>query len=134
MSFGMDIASGVTEERLAQINQQAPASLVGKMLNFPMPHLNKVIPHLDLGDSFRTNPKSNVPTLLLTGTLDGRTYIQSQYEATSGLSNLTKVTVKNAGHNLFMVSPKITETIKTFLRNEPIQEKEIEFILPPFVK
>lgn len=134
MSFGMDIASGVTDEKLAIIEQQAPTSLIGKMLNFPMPHLNQVIPNLDLGDDFRTKPKSNVPTLLLTGTLDGRTYVQSQYEATAGLSNLTKVTVKNAGHNLFMVSPKVTEIIKAFLSDTPIKNKEIEFMLPPFVK
>lgn len=134
MSFGMDVASGITEEKLTLIEQQAPASLVGKMLNFPMPHLNKVIPNLDLGDDFRTKPKSDVPTLLLSGTLDGRTYMQSQYEATAGLSNLTKVTVKNAGHNLFMVSPKVTETIKMFLSDKPIEDNEIEFILPPFVR
>lgn len=134
MSFGMDVASGVTDERLNLIEQQAPASLVGKMLNFPMPHLNKVIPNLDLGDDFRTKPKSDVPTLLLTGTLDGRTYVQSQYEATAGLSNLTKVTVNNAGHNLFMVSPKVTETIKIFLSDKPVEDKEIEFTLPPFVR
>ena len=134
MSFGMDVASGVTDKRLALIEQQAPVSLVGKMLNFPMPHLNKVIPKLDLGDEFRTIPRSDVPTLLLSGTLDGRTYVQSQYEATAGLSRLTKVTVKNAGHNLFMVSPKVTETIKEFLSNKPIKDKEIQFILPPFVE
>jgi pimeloyl-ACP methyl ester carboxylesterase len=134
MSFGMDVASGVSDERLNLIEQQAPASLVGKMLNFPMPHLNKVIPNLDLGDDFRTKPKSDVPTLLLTGTLDGRTYVESQYEATAGLSNLTKVTVNNAGHNLFMVSPKVTETIKIFLSDKPVEDKEIEFTLPPFVR
>jgi len=134
MSFGMDVASGITDERLALIEQQAPASLVGKMLNFPMPYLNKVVPNLDLGDEFRTKPKSDVPTLLLTGTLDGRTYVESQYEATAGLSNLTKVTVKNAGHNLFMVSPKVTETIKRFLSDKALQYDNIKFTLPPFVK
>lgn len=134
MSFGMDIASGITDERLNLFNQQAPTSLIGKMLNFPMPHLNKVVPNLDLGDDFRKMPKSDVPTLLLSGTLDGRTYAESQYEALSGLSNLTKVTIKNGGHNLFMLTPKITETIKQFLDEKPIEETEIEFTLPAFVK
>ena len=134
MSFGMDIASGVTDKRLAIIEQQAQVSLLGKALNFPMPHLNKVIPTLDLGDDFRSKPISDVPTLLLSGSLDGRTYLQSQYEATAGLTNLTKVTIKNAGHNLFMVSPKVTDTIKKFLGDKPIDDKEIEFTLPPFVE
>lgn len=134
MSFAMDVASGVTDERMTIIEQQAPNSLIGKMLNFPMPHLNKVIPNLDLGNDFRAKPNSDVPTLLFSGTLDGRTYIESQYEATEGLSNLTKVTVKNAGHNLFMVSPKVTKAIKTFLSNQPVKNNVIEFTLPPFVK
>ncbi|QBY05705.1 alpha/beta fold hydrolase [Thalassotalea sp. HSM 43] len=134
MSFAMDVASGVTDERLTLIEQQAPDSVVGKMLNFPMPQLNKVIPGLDLGDDFRAKPKSDVATLLLSGTLDGRTYMQSQYEATAGLTNVTKVTVKNAGHNLFMLSPKVTDTIKAFLADKPIEDKEIEFVLPPFVE
>lgn len=132
MSFAMDIASGITESRLAQVNQQAKTSLLGTALNFPMPHLNKTVKGLDLGDDFRAYPKSNVPTLLLTGTLDGRTYIDSQKAATKGLSNLTQVMVVNAGHNLFMSSPKVTAVIKTFLADEEIQSQEIIIKLPAF--
>jgi pimeloyl-ACP methyl ester carboxylesterase len=134
MSFGMDVASGITAEKLKQYHQQTEQALVGKLLNFPMPHLNQVVDGLDLGDKFRAFPKSDVPTLLLTGTLDGRTYIESQREATQGLSKLTQVMVKNAGHNLFMVSPKVTKVIQQFMNNEVIKTNEIEFTLPPFVK
>lgn len=134
MPFGMDVASGITDDRLRLFNQQAPASLVGKFLNFPMPLLNKVIPDLDLGDDFRQNPESDVPTLLLTGTLDGRTYIQPQRDATQGLTNLTQVMVNNGGHNLFMLSPKVTEVIKAFLNNEPVAIDAIDIDLPPFVR
>jgi hypothetical protein len=42
--------------------------------------------------------------------------------------------VKNAGHNLFMVSPKVTELILQFMNNEAIETTEIEFQLPEFVK
>ncbi|MFT5899157.1 MAG: pimeloyl-ACP methyl ester carboxylesterase [Glaciecola sp.] len=134
MSFTMDVASGITADKLKQFNEQAESSLVGKSLNFPMPQLNQVIDGLDLGDEFREYPKSDIPTLLLTGTLDGRTYIESQREATQGLSNLTHVVVKNAGHNLFMVSPDVTALIQQFMNNEVIKTTEIEFKLPPFVK
>jgi len=134
MSFAMDIASGVTDERLQIFNQQAEHTIVGKLLNFPMPMLNKAVEGLDLGDEFREYPISDVPTLLLTGTLDGRTYIKSQQEATRGLTRLTQVMVKNAGHNLFMVSPKVTEVIQQFMNGDAIETTEIEFNLPPFVK
>jgi len=133
MSFAMDLASGITEERRKLIYQQAEDSLLGKALNFPMPQLNRSIAGLDLGDDFREFPISEVPTLLLTGTLDGRTYIKGQIEATKGLSNLTHVFVKNAGHNLFMSSPKVTETIKRFLKGDKIEQREITVELPDFV-
>jgi pimeloyl-ACP methyl ester carboxylesterase len=134
MSFAMDVASGITDDRLKRFNQQAGSSIVGRMLNFPMPQLNRSIEGLDLGDEFRQYPKNDIPTLLLSGTLDGRTYLESQLEATQGLSNLTKVVVKNAGHNLFMVSPEVTKTIQQFMRNQKVGKTEIIFELPAFVK
>lgn len=41
-------------------------------------------------------------------------YPESLYEATAGLS----ITVIDAGHILFMVSPKVTETIKKSLSDK----------------
>jgi len=134
MSFGMDIASGISSRREKLVNIQSKSSLLGKYLNFPMPQLNQVIDGLDLGDDFRKFPQSDIPTLLLTGTLDGRTYIQAQKEATQGLTNLTHVMVNNAGHNLFMVSPKVTEVIHSFLRDKKLDTLEIEVELPPFIR
>nr|WP_315486271.1 alpha/beta hydrolase [uncultured Undibacterium sp.] len=134
MPFAMDIASGITEERLKQVEAQAKTSLLGLELNFPMPQLNKQVPNLDLGDEFRTNPQSAVPTLLLSGTLDGRTFPEEQYEATSGLTNLKTVTVKNAGHNLFMSSPDVTKVIKEFLAGKPLSHSIITVELPDFSK
>jgi pimeloyl-ACP methyl ester carboxylesterase len=133
MPFAMDIASGITTERLALVNKQAPDSLLGLALNFPMPQLNQVVPGLDLGDDFRAGPVSDVPTLLLSGTLDGRTYIDGQMEAVKGLKNLSKVTVVNAGHNLFMSSPEVTETIKAFLSGDNVSGRSIEVPLPQLV-
>jgi pimeloyl-ACP methyl ester carboxylesterase len=133
MSFAMDVASGITDKRLALVNDQAKASLLGLALNFPMPHLNKAVKGLDLGDSFREFPVSDVPTLLLTGTLDGRTYMTSQISATKGLSALTHVIIKNAGHNLFMASPDVTKVIKLFLSGKEVKTKSITIDLPKLI-
>lgn len=133
MSLAMDVASGITDERLDLVNQQAKSSLLGLVLNFPMPQLNRVITDLDLGDDFRTEAVSDVPTLLLTGTLDGRTYIDAQIEAAAGLSDLTHVMVENAGHNLFMRSPEVTEVIHQFLNDDDITKERIIIELPEFV-
>jgi pimeloyl-ACP methyl ester carboxylesterase len=132
MAFAMDIASGITDKRLTLVNEQAKTSLLGLALNFPMPQLNKAVKGLDLGNKFREFPVNNIPTLLLTGTLDGRTYINSQSEATKGLSNLTQVKIINGGHNIFMVSPKVTEVIKTFLKGEEVTTTQITIDLPSF--
>jgi pimeloyl-ACP methyl ester carboxylesterase len=99
-----------------------------------MPQLNRVIDGLDLGDEFRKSSKSDVPTLLLPGTLDERAYIEDQHEATQRLTNLTQVIIKNAGHNLFMLLPEVTKIIQQFMSNKDVKTTEIAFELPPFVK
>ena len=75
---------------------------------------------------------SQTPLLLLWGTLDGRTYLESQAEAISGLSNAQTVTIVNAGHNLFMSSPEVTEVIEQFMRGETLKTHEITVDLPDF--
>ena len=131
MTFAMDVASGITEARLEQVNREAKTGLVGSYLNFPMPLLNKYVPNLDLGDEFRQKPTSHVPTLVLSGTLDGRTYVQSQAEAVSDMPNVERVIIKNAGHNLFMTSPEVTTRIETFMRGEKSDVTEIIVPFPP---
>ena len=47
----------------------------------------------------------------------------------AGLSDLTSVTVVNAGHNLFMASPEVGAAMHAFMRGEPV-ESEINVALP----
>jgi pimeloyl-ACP methyl ester carboxylesterase len=133
MSMAMDVASGITEPRLQQVRQQTKNGLLGDFLNFPMPHLNKVIDGLDLGDHFRQPKPSSIPVLLLTGTLDGRTYVEGQKQAVSHLNSLTHVTVVNAGHNLFTSSPEVLNTMSQFLHETRIEELEIS-VEPKFIE
>lgn len=132
MPLAMDLASGIGDDLLAVIEAQAKTALLGDALNFPMPHLRDALPGLDLGDGFRKAPVSQVPTLMLSGTLDGRIYPNSQREAVAGLAQLQAITVVNAGHNLFMVSPDITAAIERFMRGEPLQSSQITIAPPDF--
>ena len=129
MPLAMDVASGIGDDLLDVIEAQAKTALLGDFLNFPMPQLRGVFPELDLGDEFRRAPVSQVPTLLLMGTLDGRIYPDSQREAVAGLDRLQAITVVNAGHNLFMTSPEITAAIERFMRGEPMKSAQI--VIPP---
>lgn len=130
MPFAMDIASGISDTRLQQVKQQSQQSLLGEVLNFPMPMLNKAVVGLDLGDSFREEVQSDVPTLLLSGTLDGRTYMDGQLEATQGFTKLNHVVVENAGHNLFMSSPLVLKSMQDFMRGKPVRQLPITLPLP----
>lgn len=136
MPIAMDLASGMSDKRRESIKKQAQSAVLRDYLNFSY-HLTDVLPEIDLGDVFRKKPHSTVPTLLLSGTLDGRTYIESQHEATQGLTNLTSIKINNAGHNLFMTSPQtvqpdVLKVIRQFMRNEKITTTEITIDLPKF--
>jgi len=131
MATAMDIASGMTSDRKAEIAVQAETSLLGTFLNFTY-HFDGMLPELDLGDDFRAKPVSAVPVMLLSGTLDGRTYVESQLEAVSELANVTAVTVKNAGHNLFMSSDEVQEAINRFMEDKPQFQNTITIDLPDF--
>lgn len=130
MSTAMDRASGITDSRLAQVDKEAENSLLGAYLNFPMPQALTELEHIDLGDDFRAKPESAIPTLVLTGSLDGRTYPASQREATSGLTNATHITVQGAGHNLFMASPAVEEVMGMFLSGHEVTTNTIEVPIP----
>lgn len=127
----MDVASGTGAERRAMLEQQGETALLGLQMN-PTLFVETVDPSLDLGPEFRTAPVSNVPTLVLHGTLDGRTFPESGQEATAGLANRQTVTVTNGGHNLFMLSPEVTQTIQAFMRGESVDGREIVVDLPNF--
>jgi pimeloyl-ACP methyl ester carboxylesterase len=118
MPEAMDIASGISDADLATIREQAKTSLLGDTLNFPMPHLRGALGVPDLGEGFRAPVKTNVPTLLIMGTLDGRTYLEAQAENLSGFTNARQLFVANAGHNVYMTSPEITPAVVAFLRGE----------------
>jgi pimeloyl-ACP methyl ester carboxylesterase len=130
MPTAMDRASGITESRLAQVYKEAENSLLGAYLNFPMPQALTELEHIDLGDDFRAKPESSIPTLVLTGSLDGRTYPASQREATTGLTNATHITVEGAGHNLFMASPAVGEVMGMFLSGQAVTTTTIEVPMP----
>lgn len=131
MSLAMDIASGIDAKRLTRVETKAQTALLGDAVNYPMPQVAGTL-GLDLGDGFRAAPQSAVQTLVLTGTLDGRTYPHEQAAAVAGLVNAQTVTVENAGHNLFMVSPEVTQVILEFMRGAPLHTHFIEATTPSF--
>lgn len=132
MPLIMDRASGISPERLARFEDTFSSSPVGAYLNAPMPQLLPFATDIDLGDDFRSGPHGDTPVLLLTGTLDGRTYPQGQVEALAGMSDVHQITIINAGHNLFMVSPEVGDAMHQFMRGEDGLPETITVDLPDF--
>jgi pimeloyl-ACP methyl ester carboxylesterase len=121
----MDMASGITGPRMAQVKAQSTRSLTGTAANFPMPQLQGAIPEVDLGELYRQEVSSAVPTLLISGDLDVRTPLEEQLAATRGLANLHHVIVRNGGHDLFEAHPEVPGLLLKFFSGEPITTGEL---------
>ncbi len=133
MTMAMDVASGFTSSPLQKLSQQAQNGWLGDLLNFPMPHLNDIINGLDLGDDFRQPKPSSIAVLLLTWTLDGRTYVEGQKQAVAHFNNLTHVHVIKAEHNLFTSSPEVLNMMFQFLKGDRIEKLDIS-VEPTFIE
>lgn len=131
MPQAMDIASGISPERLAVVETQAKDAVLGDALNFPMPQMRAARPQLDLGETFRQPFRSDVPVLFISGTLDGRTYPAEAREVVKGFANGVHMIVENGGHNIFEADPRIQEAVVAFFSGEPV-ETAIRFDPPTF--
>ncbi|MDX1643025.1 MAG: alpha/beta fold hydrolase [Thermoanaerobaculia bacterium] len=120
MSLAMDCASGATEARLERIATEAETTLLGDAINAPYPEICDGVPVPDLGDDFRAPVVSDIPALLISGTLDGRTPVANGDEVASHLGASRHLVIEGAGHSdpLFLSSPKILETMQAFLRGD----------------
>ena len=74
----------------------------------------------DLGDEFRKNIRTSVPTLFISGTFDVRTPPSNAEEVRKGFKNSYHLIIDGAVHSdpLFLSSPKILETMMQFMRGE----------------
>jgi pimeloyl-ACP methyl ester carboxylesterase len=124
----MDVASGIDDARLALVRRQAPASIAGMAVNFPMPQLNRTVPGLDLGDPFRREIDWRGPVLIFEGDLDVRTPLEEQAAATTGLRNVQRVRFRNGGHDLFEAHPDVAPILIAFFSGRPVTTSEL--VLP----
>lgn len=130
MSQLMDAASGISDARLALVRRQAPASLLGMAVNFPMPQIGGVVPGIDLGDRFRREIRSNHEVLLFAGDLDVRTPLEEQAEATAGLARLRRILVRGGGHDLFEAHPDVSAILIDFFSGRPVTRTELALPAP----
>ncbi|MDZ4760117.1 MAG: alpha/beta fold hydrolase [Alphaproteobacteria bacterium] len=120
MPEAMDLASGITNPRLALVTEEAKTALLGDALNFPMPQVLGIRDVIDLGDEFRAPFKSNVPALFISATLDGRTYPDEAREEIKGFANKTWLIVENGGHNIYEADKRVANAVVAYFKGKPI--------------
>jgi pimeloyl-ACP methyl ester carboxylesterase len=132
MAEAMDVASGISPQRRKLFEQQVQGSLLGDIVNFPMPHMGDALRVPDLGERFRAPFRSDVPVLFMSGTLDGRTYPQSARELIKKFSKGSHLIVENGGHNLFEASPLIRDVVVEWFRGQAPKTASLALAPPQF--
>jgi pimeloyl-ACP methyl ester carboxylesterase len=118
MHYSIDCASGISAERRRRYRDDAATKLVGDP-NLEYEALCDLWPSAELGESFRANVVSAIPTLILHGTWDMSTPIDNAREVAATLPNARLVEIVHGGHgalyNLFARWPPIYDRLRTFL-------------------
>lgn len=128
--FSMHIASGVSRSRADEITRQQSGALFGNAINFPFddPAFVAAWGVNDLGEEYRSPVKSEVPTLFLSGTLDGRTSVDDAKDVMRGFANGRQVIIEGVAHDFYQLTPQVLETMLNFLDNKSFAER----IVVPF--
>ncbi len=129
MSFVMDAASGATPDRYARIEREAKTAILSDVMNFPFPHLGRVMLNPDLGDEFRSPIKTTVHTLFISGTLDNNTPPFQADEVRRSFRHSTHLVIENAGHESMLVEPRVQQILVDFLKGMDVSA--VKLALPP---
>lgn len=121
MSFMMDCASAVSPERWKRIEREEKETLIGRLTDFPFPEICEAWNASELEASFRAPVKSQLPVLLISGELDGRTPASNAEEVRRGFPNSHHLIVEAAGHvDATMFTPQTKEVMIEFLQGKPV--------------
>ncbi|HEX6791128.1 MAG TPA: alpha/beta hydrolase [Candidatus Krumholzibacteria bacterium] len=113
--YAFDCASGAMASRHALIQREACETLLGNTIDFPLPEICEALGCPDLGDEFRAAPKSNVPVMFITGTLDCRTPPQNVEDLSPGLPDHRHLIVRDAGHGDLLLPSGVHAAIHRFI-------------------
>jgi pimeloyl-ACP methyl ester carboxylesterase len=128
MTYAMHISSGVSKSQLDRIAREAPGTILRDAINYPFSDdgFRTAWGVDDLGESFRSPVVSSVPTLFLSGTLDGRTSIAAANEVRKGFRNNTQVILRGAAHDIYGETPALTNLMTRFMRGEKLRNTTLD--------
>jgi pimeloyl-ACP methyl ester carboxylesterase len=111
-----DCTSGVSRERLARIRKEASETLIGDTMDLPLPDACDAWVPNDLGQAFRSPLRSDVPTLLISGDIDGHTPTSNAEAVARGFTHQHLIEVGNAAHGAYTNDPKVLDAVAEFLK------------------
>jgi pimeloyl-ACP methyl ester carboxylesterase len=130
MTYAMHVASGASRERLRTVTAQKNTAIFGNAINWGIGDAAFVdaldVP--DLGPSFRSPFRSNVPVLFVSANLDGRSSESDARKVGRQFSRATYLTVNGASHDLIFrtLPPGVAEAMGAFLKQEVLSDAQIE--------
>ena len=124
MTIMMDGASGASKARTKQIASEVEGSLFGNVVNFLFPEVGTAWNAPDLGDAYRSALQSDLPILIISGTMDPRTPVVNGDELAKGLPNSQHLIVTGIGHPPSFMSLK--DEIHTFFGGEQLSTLIVE--------
>ena len=128
------IASGASDERWRQIDDEAEQSIFGNAVNFPFYEAKRVWPKRALAIDTHKAINSEIRTLFISGDLDARTPVTQANEIMKGFENSTHLIVKNAGHEQAMWDIEIfDEAIPQFFQGLDVSHIKASFKAIQFI-
>ena len=113
----------------APIEWEAGQTLLGGIINGPLFDLCDALGGVDLGDEFRGDLHSEVPTLLVSGSLDARTPVTNAEEILRGLVTGQHLILENVSHSHGDLGEEqmqqLLHAITQFLKGKPLPTTRI---------
>jgi pimeloyl-ACP methyl ester carboxylesterase len=133
----MDASSGATRERRERISREARKSLLGNVMNFL--EVGDIYGNPDLGDEFRSQIRTSVPTLFISGTLDNNTPPFQADEVRKHFKQSAHLVVRNAGHEDMLINAQVQQAMVDYFRERDvagvkISLPDIRFLPIPDIK
>ncbi|MEZ2346439.1 alpha/beta fold hydrolase [Terriglobus sp. RCC_193] len=127
MSLATDCSSGASAERLAEIDRQTKIDLLTH-IDFPIPDICPAVGVPTLPAKDRMPVHSAVPTLFMSGTLDGRTPRRNEEEVRRYFTHAQSILIEGAGHgdDLFVSSPAIGDAMVEYMLTGNVKAKVIQ--------
>jgi pimeloyl-ACP methyl ester carboxylesterase len=130
----IDTSLGVTPQRAAQLRADPALPLLGSAGFEPYMAAAEAWPTPDMGDSFRSMIRSEIPVLLIHGDWDSSTPVDNMLAQLPYFPNGKAIIVHRGGHDgafyLLREAPQVKEAVYRFLKTGGMKDLPEELTLP----